>query len=1289
MSASKKSAVRALCLGAVGILSGCGRPGGPGTTNEFGNDPVVFLSGVRCPNAKSSEPLPARSSVTMPMSGSDQNIFFTNVLFDRFKSVCGACHVAGSYGGFVVTRATFPTMVTQAIVDTYIKSDDATKYMPPAGSPNGASYDGRGPPDPVVQLVGLLELWIAQGSPVGSFQLNPMSGADGGSTGPDAGSDGPASDGSASDSGPMAASGASGGSATGADGGSTPGGGSTPSSNLASQADYALSPELGAVLTNIGSCVPNKYIVGLNGSTMDQLDAFFAQATQLPPSLAATDLTTFDSDELARNGVISYVPAYPLWSDDAGKMRHVRVPHGQAISFDKTTQQFQIPPNTRFYKTFLKHVIDAGGNDAYKKIETRLIVSRPDQDNPNGTVTQTALFGTYIWDESETTATLLQDPLRSGEPFADRLTSYITDEPRAAAIIASKPPNVDYVLENENPGLVRHYAIPGSPRCIQCHMGSPSASFVLGFTPLQVATVAPGVEGVIEPASGDELTQLRRLIDYKVISGMTSPADVLPLDQTQLPRTPRTPQELRAQAYMVGNCAHCHNPRGFPSTKAPALKDVLNFLPGPNGGIFQFPLDRTSPIRQRTVQQDVAIPYITPSLRDYPTDAPNTSYAHKYETCEEDETDGWCLMPGQQLDFIDAPWRSLIYRNVDTPFDYVDDLAIFPHMPMNTPGYDCRVHQIMGDWMVSIPAIQADPNANENAVPGGPIAGKIDDNPQPFLEVKPSDPGYPAAQAAAAVRLATFRSGHRYNYCPDTTDIVDPAVENRVLPTDPLTPQDKDQYGATDITQLSMPRDGVPDRAHWVVTDTTDPPPPLPPAPQWTPRRPDWATALVDHMAVNASATADQLAQLKLVVDDLETVTLTDSVRQVLTTEVPFGLWQQNPGCDFSGIPTAGSFQGADRPLWMSITTPPPDPSAPVYMQSPGAAVFTNICINCHGPQGDANGLLADEISIMTGGDARVANFRAGLFGPTNSPGFNRQQVFSPPDVAAGTGTPDDYGARYMAWMALGGTQKQIPPALLNIVATTPILGQQRSFTKVGTPNMLELAQQLCTDILPADVNVAFPTLDGLLYRHSQLNLTDSTTDIIGKNGDMELWLRLCAVDNRQVVRVAVPVTGSWTGTTGAKDLCIQANVSLYWADGYPASAPVMDHRGQVVNGVTTDNLFPICLQRPTDPTQAGYADAFRMANPVGGNLIPYCPTELFATATNSAGVASPQWQLAYTTDPMTNQFVYTDAQAWGTRGAINAGLAVFLYIDQLSKGMITAKPPYNQCDQLNMSSTN
>ena len=57
-----------------------------------------------------------------------------------------------------------------------------------------------------------------------------------------------------------------------------------------------------------------------------------------------------------------------------------------------------------------------------------------------------------------------------------------------------------------------------------------------------------------------------------------------------------------------------------------------------------------------------------------------------------------------------APWRSLIYRNTDTPYDYFDDYAPFPHMPLNTSGYDCRVAQLMGDWMVSIPARIKDPD---------------------------------------------------------------------------------------------------------------------------------------------------------------------------------------------------------------------------------------------------------------------------------------------------------------------------------------------------------------------------------------------------------------------------------------------------------------------------------------------------------------------------------------------------------------------------------------------------
>src|SRR5262249_14109657 len=127
-----------------------------------------------------------------------------------------------------------------------------------------------------------------------------------------------------------------------------------------------------------------------------------------------------------------------------------------------------------------------------------------------------------------------------------------------------------------------------------------------------------------------ELTQLQRLIDVGVITGISSPDDVKPLEESQGARKPRktatadgddmtTDGELKAQAYMVGNCAHCHNPRGFPSVTKPELANVLNFLPdGKDGGIFQFPFEKYSPIRSRGANGDVPIPYITPSLRDYP-----------------------------------------------------------------------------------------------------------------------------------------------------------------------------------------------------------------------------------------------------------------------------------------------------------------------------------------------------------------------------------------------------------------------------------------------------------------------------------------------------------------------------------------------------------------------------------------------------------------------------------------------------------------------------------------------
>src|SRR5262245_11149401 len=166
------------------------------------------------------------------------------------------------------------------------------------------------------------------------------------------------------------------------------------------------------VMSNLGSCVPDPQSTsGLLRPDPDK-DAFFAGATTLPTNLSDTDFTTLDMAALAKKGLFAYAPTYQLWSDDARKLRMVRVPKGQKITFDPATRRFTIPPNTRFYKTFFKQVVEPDGHIGYRAIETRLIVSRPSQ---NGV--EQAIFGTYLWDEHQTGATLWQEPYRDGTPF--------------------------------------------------------------------------------------------------------------------------------------------------------------------------------------------------------------------------------------------------------------------------------------------------------------------------------------------------------------------------------------------------------------------------------------------------------------------------------------------------------------------------------------------------------------------------------------------------------------------------------------------------------------------------------------------------------------------------------------------------------------------------------------------------------------------------------------------------------------------------------------------------------
>lgn len=374
--------------------------------------------------------------------------------------------------------------------------------------------------------------------------------------------------------------------------------------------------------SELGDCVPVAAVVGFDY----EKDRFFAQTPELPKHLTETDMISLDPLELAQKGTIAYNVEYPLWADNSEKGRWVHVPwilengrlKKQAIEYDPATKQFKIPENTRFYKSFYRAVTMKNKKVRMRRMETRIIVAR--------TPAEKSLFGTYQWDESEQVATLVTAPYRDGTPWKDLISA---------------------VVVNEETGKLRDYPIPGRQRCVDCHSGSPSNNFVLGFQPLQINKRLFGEAGRLDPALSHDISQVSRFIEYGLLSGIKSAADLPRLEEMgNLP--PRNPHELRANGYTTGNCYHCHNPKGIAFSKDNGVTLGL----GP-GDIFSF----------NTQVRSVQI-------------------ANRRIVHQNGELDG-----------------SHIWRKVA---DLPEQQGAFSQMPMHTPGSpDCRVLTVIGKWVRS------------------------------------------------------------------------------------------------------------------------------------------------------------------------------------------------------------------------------------------------------------------------------------------------------------------------------------------------------------------------------------------------------------------------------------------------------------------------------------------------------------------------------------------------------------------------------------------------------------
>jgi mono/diheme cytochrome c family protein len=1212
-----------------------------------------------CVPAVASDPLPARDAVLaddLARAGSDQGVF-TKALFDEFKRHCGDCHAGtAAHGGFSVDLSTFPNRVGAAAL-ARIRSDASggvNGFMPPA--PQGMPFSTRAASDPLRGFADRLAQWLTQGSPADVFYPDDdSSGAGVGASNP-----------------------------------------------------YLLRRDVAMQMTNLGNCVPAARLMASDRTKAEELDDKFAAMERfedLPKSLRETDLFTLDSEELAAYGVVAFAPAYTLWSDDAKKIRMVRVPRGQSIVFDEATQSFDIPKDTRFYKTFLKRTVDLNGNQRYRKLETRLIVARPAR-LANGSYEQTAIFGSYKWNEAETGATLIDTPYRDGKGFVDTVFPYVVDDRLDDEVLRTGPEN--QLAARLEAGSMRNYAIPGFDRCVHCHMGSPMQNFVLGFIPLQIHRRPLGEGGVVEPAERDELNQLQRLIDYGVITGMTSPQDIVPLERSQGEREPRNEHELNAQGYMLGNCAHCHNPNGFPSLKEASLKDALNFLPSEDGGgIFQFPLEKYSPRTFRGVKQDIPVPYITPSLYDLSFEqlglsSPTASgFAIKWirdaNQTTEDTYDEYVKSENLPLGRpLFAPWRSLIYRNVDSPFSFEEAGTIFPHMPMDTPGYDCRARRLLGSWMVSIPVSWkltgklVTVGTQEQMLTGGvPDTVLLDEflydrEPQPYAELTPDDPGYSRELRMAGRRLIQFQNSERYNDCPaPSLDVLDPVVATTGtgLPPPQTTTIVDDAGSEVGSYFLSSPA-----RSHYFETDLRS-------NTNWIIRRGDWYEILVegnDDPYVKAGARTIWAR----VLDALQQIRLAP-MRALALEEVPFGLWVNKEQCastfDQAGVPRAADFEGAARPSWMQYASDL-TPESPVYTTSPGAHVFEMICSKCHGPAADGQSSLASTMADLTGGLTRVANLRDGLFGPVDNPGANRSDPVVAFGKADGVGglEMEDWAARYVIWMGLGGTRANIPKAAVASVGRSEILGVRSGIeidfkgdAASNAGNMLEIAKLSCQALVPdrpnplpdvvIDKDIVFDPARGQVLKdpglvhqvatpgRKQSYYSLAKTGLVTTNGHAELWEQICRVDNPLPLRLVS------FETTGETDFFYVSG--LYRRGAYPTSERVGDDTGRIAASLQAGNMAPWCVVRPTDPELITAFDQYLART---GQELPMCPD---AVASLDAPGRIRQGLNASEGDD--------DVERWAIRGAMNAGMAVFLYLDALSKGEVSTKPAYNHCEEL------
>ena len=292
----------------------------------------------------------------------------------------------------------------------------------------------------------------------------------------------------------------------------------------------------------------------------DQIDT----SAEFPRMLSETGLFASTAKHQVAAGLIPYHVIAPQWTDGSIKQRFLALPDNSQIEFEGILFPYRggrngwkFPDGSALLETHFMEM-EVGNPASLRRIETRVLQH---ERLPGSEATGDQLWRgfTYIWNEDQTDAELLEDPRGLDRQLLIR----------------------DAMAPGGQRQQTWHF--PARTECSTCH--NMAAKYVLGCQTLQLNHT--------REIDGDKTNQIEY---FQRLGLFTAPNEVTPENLPSLVdyHDEGAPLNDRARAYLHSNCSHCHRNGGGGNADFFALAslelDQLHMLgASANHGEFRIP----------------------------------------------------------------------------------------------------------------------------------------------------------------------------------------------------------------------------------------------------------------------------------------------------------------------------------------------------------------------------------------------------------------------------------------------------------------------------------------------------------------------------------------------------------------------------------------------------------------------------------------------------------------------------------------------------------------------------